>query len=146
MKLEDIVITEEDYRRLEWLIETSRKLHRRDSDRLDGLEEELERAVVVQSDEVPPDVVTMNSRVRVVDLENGSEAVYRIVFPSEANAADNRISVLAPMGTALLGHQAGATVEWRAPSGPRRFRILEVEYQPEGARMAAEAEEVGLAA
>lgn len=137
MKQQNIVITEEDYRRLEWLIDTSRRIYRRDADRLEGLERELERAVLVKSDEVSPDVITMNSRVRVKDLENGRELAYRIVFPSEANMADNRISVLAPMGTALLGLKAGATVEWMAPSGMRRFRVLEVEYQPEAVRLAA---------
>lgn len=137
MKHENIVVTEDDYRRLEWLIETSRRIYRRDTDRLDGLEQELERAILVKSDEVPPDVITMNSRVRVKDLESGREIAYRIVFPSEANLADNRISVLAPMGTALLGLRAGATVEWLAPSGMRSFRVLEVEYQPEAVRLAA---------
>lgn len=137
MKQQNIVITEEDYRRLEWLIDTSRRIYRPNADRLEGLERELEQAVLVKSDEVPPDVVTMNSRVRVRDLENGRELAYRIVFPSEANMADNRISVLAPMGTALLGLRAGATVEWMAPSGMRRFRVLEVEYQPEAVRLAA---------
>ena len=137
MKLEKIVITEDDYRRLEWLIELARRTYRRDADRLDGLEQELERAIIVKSDEVPPDVVTMHSWVRVKDLESGREAAYRIVFPSEANVAENRISVLAPMGTALLGLRSGATVEWSAPAGMRRFRVLDVEYQPEAVGLAA---------
>ena len=137
MKPENIVITEGDYRRLESLIESSRRLHRRDADRVDGLEQELERAIVVESGEVSPDVVTMNSRVRIEDLESSREMAYRIVFPNEANVTENRISVLAPMGTALLGARAGATVEWKAPSGMRRFRVLEVEYQPEAVGAAA---------
>jgi len=137
MKLENIVITEDDYRRLEWLIASTRGIYPRDADRLDGLEQELERAIIVQSDEVPPDVITMHSRVRIKDLESGREGAYRIVFPSEANVAENRISVLAPMGTALLGLRVGATVEWLAPAGMRRFRVLNVEYQPEAVRLAA---------
>ena len=137
MKLENIVITEDDCRRLEWLIASARGIYPRDADRLDGLEQKLERAIIVQSDEVPPVVITMRSRVRIKDLESGREAAYRIVFPSEANVAENRISVLAPMGTALLGLRVGATVEWLAPAGMRRFRVLDVEYQPEAVRLAA---------
>ena len=79
----------------------------------------------------------MNSRVRVKDLNNGRETTYQIVFPGDADVARNRISVLAPIGTGLLGYSAGATLEWRVPSGIRRFRILAVEYQPVAAIAAA---------
>jgi regulator of nucleoside diphosphate kinase len=79
----------------------------------------------------------MNSRVRVRDLMTRAEFVWAIVFPQAANAERNRVSVLAPIGTALLGYRAGDTIEWQVPSGRRRLRILEVEYQPEAARAAA---------
>jgi regulator of nucleoside diphosphate kinase len=91
----------------------------------------------VKSGKVPPDVVTMNSRVRIKDLNRGRELTYQIVFPEHADLDENRISVLAPIGTALLGYRAGTTVEWQVPSGTRRFRILGVEYQPEAVRAAA---------
>ena len=79
----------------------------------------------------------MKSRVRVLDLSNGRELVYQIVFPGEADLRRNRISVLAPIGMALLGRAVGGVVEWQVPSGMRRLLILEVEYQPEAARAAA---------
>jgi regulator of nucleoside diphosphate kinase len=79
----------------------------------------------------------MNSRVRVKDLNSGRVTTYQIVFPREADIAKNRISVLAPIGTGLLGYSAGATIEWQVPSGRRRFRILAVEYQPQAAATAA---------
>jgi regulator of nucleoside diphosphate kinase len=79
----------------------------------------------------------MNSRVRVEDLDSGHLYAYQIVFPRDADLAKNRISVLAPIGTALLGYGAGTTVEWQVPSGMRRLRILGVEYQPEAAGVAA---------
>jgi regulator of nucleoside diphosphate kinase len=79
----------------------------------------------------------MNSRVKVKDLNSGRVTTYQIVFPGEADIAKNRISVLAPIGTGLLGYSAGTTIEWQVPSGMRRFRILEVEYQPEAAGAAA---------
>ncbi len=137
MKAKNIVITEADYGRLQRLIASSRRFRQRDAAHLDDLEQELDRAIVVKAGEVPHDVVTMNSRVRVKDLNNGREATYQIVFPGEADIAKDRISVLAPIGTGLLGYSAGTTVEWQVPSGLRRFRILDVEYQPEAAGAAA---------
>ena len=131
------MVTESDYERLCSLIESSRRLHQRDAERLDELENELNRAAIVKSSDVSSDVVTMNSRVRMKDLNSGRELTYQIVFPKDADISENRISVLAPLGTALLGYRVGATVEWRVPSGIRRLRILDVEYQPEAAKMAA---------
>ncbi len=130
MAAKKIVITEADYDRLRRLIEVSRQYRRRDGEHLQALEQELERAQVVKPGEIARDVVTMNSRVRVRDLNTGRETTYQIVFPGNADIAKNRISVLAPIGTGLLGYSAGATLEWHVPSGVRRFRILAVEYQP----------------
>lgn len=137
MKVKNIVITEADYVRLQRLVESSRVFRQRDAKHLDDLEQELERAAIMKAGEVPSDVVTMNSRVKVKDLNSGRISTYQIVFPAEADIAKNRISVLAPIGTGLLGYSAGTTIEWQVPSGMRRFRILEVEYQPEAAAAAA---------
>ena len=137
MKTKNIVITEADYVRLQGLVESSRVFRQRDAKHLDDLEQELERAAIMKAGEVPSNVVTMNSRVKVKDLNSGRITTYQIVFPREADIARNRISVLAPIGTGLLGYSAGTTIEWQVPSGVRRFRILEVEYQPETAAAAA---------
>lgn len=137
MNASTIVITSADYGRLLRLIEASRQFRRRDIRHIDELEQELDRAIIARDNEIPADVVTMNSRVRVRDLNSGHEFVYQIVFPRDADVATNRISVLAPIGTALLGQRAGAPVEILAPSGLRRLRIIEVEYQPEAAGAAA---------
>jgi regulator of nucleoside diphosphate kinase len=75
----------------------------------------------------------MNSRVRFVDLYTGEERVCTVVFPSDANIEQDKISVLAPIGTALLGYRAGDTIEWRVPSGNKQVRIEEILYQPEAA-------------
>ncbi|MFB3917537.1 MAG: nucleoside diphosphate kinase regulator [Terriglobales bacterium] len=104
---------------------------------LEALEQELESATIAKDADVPHGVVTMNSRVRVKDLNSGHIFTYQIVFPKDADVARNRISVLAPIGTALLGYVAGTTVDWQVPSGVRRLRILDVEYQPEAAGAAA---------
>ena len=137
MKGKSIVITESDYARLQRLIEASRRFRPRDAQHLDALEQELERATIARAEEVPDDLVTMNSRVRVEDLDSGHVYAYQIVFPRDADLAKHRISVLAPIGTALLGYGAGSTVEWQVPSGMRRLRILDVEYRPEAAGVAA---------
>jgi len=95
---------------------------------------ELRRARVVARSELPPDVVTMNSTVRLRDLETGEEETYTLVYPHEADIGENKLSVLAPVGTALLGYRAEDVVEWPVPAGVRRFRIEEVVAQPDGSR------------
>jgi len=137
LKTRKIIITQPDYSRLRRIIASSRDLLPMDGEHLDALERELEGAVITGSVEVPREVVTMNSRVRVLDLNSERELAYQIVFPGEADVFRKRISVLAPIGMALLGHAAGEIVEWEVPSGTRHLLILEVEYQPEAARVAA---------
>lgn len=128
-----LFITEFDMDRLRKLLEGTRFWSTRDREYLQHLEEELERAQVVVPEAVPGDVVTMNSRVRVKDVDSGREMTLTIVFPSDADLEQGKISIVAPIGTALLGYRVGDTVEWRVPAGMRRLRIEEVSYQPEAA-------------
>ena len=102
-------------------------------DYLIKLEEELEWAQIVAPQEILGDVVTMNSQARVKDLDSNEEMVFTLVFPAEADYERGRLSVLAPIGTALLGYRAGDTVEWEVPGGVRRLKIEQVLYQPEAA-------------
>ena len=92
---------------------------------------ELDDAVLVPSDQMPVDFVTLNTRMRVRDLDSNDEESIQLVFPSDANFREGKISILTPVGTALIGYRAGDTVEWRIPSGTRRLRIEEIIYQPE---------------
>ncbi len=135
MRQRKIVITEADMTRLRTLVDSSVGFRKHDQAHLQSLQQELELATVIDGDQVPPDVITMNSRVRVTDLNTGTRYVFQIVFPRDADIAKNRISVLAPIGTALLGYRAGDHVEWDVPGGRRRFRIDLVEYQPEADAM-----------
>jgi regulator of nucleoside diphosphate kinase len=137
LKTRKITITQADYGRLRRIIASSRDLLPMDGEHLEALERELESAVITGSVEVPREVVTMNSRVRVLDLNSARELVYQIVFPGEADVFRRRISMIAPIGMELLGHAASEIIEWEVPSGMRRLLILEVEYQPEAARVAA---------
>ena len=97
---------------------------------LAALAGELRRARVVPRSQIPRDVVTMNSTVRLRDLETGEEETYTLVYPADADIGEGRLSVLAPVGTALLGYRAGDVVEWPVPAGVSRFRIEEVRPAP----------------
>ena len=129
----DIIITETDVKRLADLLAVAEEFNYKDRDDLKKLVTELERAKVVNSPEVPRDVVTMNSKVVIVDEDTQEEMVYTLVYPKDANVEAGRLSVFAPLGTAILGYREGDTIEWEVPRGTRRLRVKEVAYQPEAA-------------
>jgi regulator of nucleoside diphosphate kinase len=133
MRKKPIRVTEFDLERLKKLVEDAQRTKYRKSDYLTKLQMELDRAKVVKPLKVPSDVITMNSRVTVVDLDTGKEEVYTLVFPEDANAAEGKISVLAPIGTAMLGYEVGDTFEWEVPAGIRRLQVKKILYQPEAA-------------
>jgi regulator of nucleoside diphosphate kinase len=96
---------------------------------------ELERAVVVPSSEIPADVVTIDSRVVFVDETDGKQRYVRIVDPMHADLAQLQVSVLAPVGAALIGLAVGGSIDWQFPDGKtRRLRVKELIYQPESGR------------
>jgi regulator of nucleoside diphosphate kinase len=123
MAIDRVRLTEADARRLQGLV-AGRAPHNSHDDRmLAQLEERLEEAEVVPEAHVGPDVITMDSDVRVTDLATGEAFVFRVVFPRQANASAGRISVLAPLGLAVLGRTVGEEVESPVPGGLRRLRI-----------------------
>jgi len=127
-------ITEADLNRLRTLIAVMRNAgHEEIREYLDRLEEELDRAEIVTPQSIPHDVITMRSRARLRDVVSGQEMVYALVFPNEADLRQGKISVLAPIGTAMLGYQVGDIIEWEVPAGLKRFKVEAVLYQPEGA-------------
>lgn len=129
MTARTIYITEADMKRLRPLVE--RMKNSRDDLRM--LQQEMERARVVPPEEVPPEVVTMNSKARVRDVATDEVMTYTLVFPEQANIEQGKISVVAPIGTAMLGQRVGDEFEWQVPAGPVRLRVEEVLYQPEAA-------------
>lgn len=90
------------------------------------LEAEIERARVVTESEVPPDVVTMNSELEYEDATTLERRALRLVYPPDANSDEGRISILAPLGCALLGLRVGQEIEWQMPGGVRRLRVTSV--------------------
>ncbi len=129
-----IYTTEIDRQRLGHLIERVRNQGDRENfSYINNLEEKLEFAEAVTPEQIPPDVVTMRSKVSLKDLDTNEEYTYSIVFPSEADSEKGRISILAPLATALLGYKCGDTVEFEAPARLRRLKIEEILYQPESA-------------
>ena len=128
-----IAITDHDARRLGEILNVAGEFKYRGRADLAALAGELRRAQIVDARNVPGKVVTMNSRVVVEDLDSRQEMEFALVFPAAANADEGRISVLSPVGTALLGYSEGDVVEWAVPAGRRRLRVKKVVYQPEAA-------------
>ena len=131
MSERQIWITTFDLERLSSLIDGVRATGPQKKAYLGQLEKELERARVVDPEKIPGDVITMNSVVRIRDLESGEGTAYTLVFPSEARIEENRISVLSAIGTALIGFRVGDIIEWKVPSGLKRLKVEGILYQPE---------------
>jgi regulator of nucleoside diphosphate kinase len=127
----DIIITEFDRTRLRAILESPAYQSGRDREHLADLAKELDKAHIVKPEEIPANIVTMNSKVRVRDVQSGEMRDYTLVFPHQADVTKDRISVLAPIGTALLGYKAGDTIELAVPDGTRVLKVESVLYQPE---------------
>src|SRR6478672_7186591 len=131
MKTRNIIITAPDHARLSDLV--TYNLPHRERDGAHMLAGELERAEIVAPDAVPPDVITMNSTAELLDIDTGERMEFTLVFPEEAELGEGKISVLAPVGTGMLGYRVGDTFERRAPFGVRRLKVIDVTFQPEAA-------------
>lgn len=129
----EIVITSLDQERLTAILNSPVIQNGPDKDRLSDLRAEIERAAVVEPGDVPSDVVTMNSKFVVRDLAAETVHEYTLVYPHEADITQNKISILAPIGMALLGYRKGDVVEWKVPSGTRTLKLEAILYQPESA-------------
>ena len=130
MKTDPTIIASDDIDRLAQLVRTLRQSPSTDQQQLDLLDEALQNAESVSSERVPMDVIRMNSRFRVLDVDSGKRLRYTLVFPQSANISEGRISILAPVGTAVLGRRRGDVVEAKVPGGSRRLRIERVWHRP----------------
>lgn len=126
--LNNIILSQADFQKILSLIQAE------NSDTTEFLEEEIGRASIVADEDLPNDVVSMNSKVRYQDLETGKETTVDVVFPHEANIEENKISVLAPVGSALIGLRVGQIIQWPVPSGKeKKLKVLSVLAQLESA-------------
>ena len=127
----DIIVTAPDHAELTSVITVTGKVSERAKWELRLLENELKRARIVAPEDVPPDVITMNTRAELLDLESGERMEFTLVLPIDENINDGKISVLAPLGTAMLGYRVGDEFEWHVPHGLRRLKVIKLHFQPE---------------
>lgn len=132
-----IVLSKRDVLRLRSFMRNTRSLNALDREHRRDLQDEIERAITVENSDLPGDVVAIDSTVRVRDTETSLCTAYTVVLPMQADPARGRISVFAPLGTALLGYRLHDVIEWWMPGGLRRLKIeavLQSEHSPEDPR------------
>lgn len=130
MKTNPVVLCESDFKKLKDFVGSQPSQAKADEM---SLAYELSRAIIVKDDSIPNHTVRLNSVVEIENVENNRKTKCRIVMPAEADIAQKKISVIAPMGTALIGFRAGEEVEWAMPAGVKRFRIVNVFNETETA-------------
>ncbi len=134
LKNRSVTISTLDYRRLQELLLVAQQFASPLPAFLRDLEGELQRARVVPPEQVPPYVVTMNSRVKLIDTNTGKEKSYMLVFPCDADLKEGKLSILSDLGVAILGYSVGDTIEWEFPEGRKRIRIDMLGFQPEATK------------
>ncbi len=130
MKLKSLHITSSDRETLRFVAAAALARKGPVADAARNLLHELDRAAVLPAADLSADVVRLGSQVEIEDLADGSVDTYTLVLPEFANADEKRLSVLAPIGTAVLGYAEGDEIEWRTPGGLRRLRLLTVRPPP----------------
>lgn len=125
----EIYITDIDKERLENIIETELKRGKTADNTIEKLESEINNAKVINHLQISPDIITMNSRV-LLSLDN-EDLEASLVYPEDANLNNNKLSILSPVGTAILGYRKGDDIEWKVPAGVTNIHIKKIIYQPE---------------
>ncbi|MGV3484827.1 MAG: GreA/GreB family elongation factor [Planctomycetaceae bacterium] len=129
-----VTISTVDYRRLHELLLVAKQFASPQPAFIRDLESELQRAHIVPPDQVPPYVVTMNTRVKLIHTDTGKVDFFTLVFPSEADLEAGKLSILSNLGVAILGYSVGDTIEWEFPEGLKRVRIDMIGFQPEATK------------
>lgn len=122
----ELVLRKDDYETLISYIRGGQNNTVFDRHNAEELEEELKKAKLVSKDDFPPDVVRLNSKVKIVEKDKDKEIEIVLVTPDRANIKERKVSILTPIGTALIGFRKGQTVNWEVPAGPKTFTIMEV--------------------
>lgn len=130
MENKKLVLTQTDFSRLTKLINHEKEIYKRRQDNLQKMLEELNKAIIVTTENIDNTVVTINSIVKFTDLITNMNIQLKIVYPKNANINKKHVSILSPIGTALLGCKKGETVDWHIAGSKKRYFINEVIYQP----------------
>jgi regulator of nucleoside diphosphate kinase len=133
MEKRHIFVTVFDLKRLNELLRYSTGFDERDKTQIKLLKKKLQEAKIYSPKVIPEDIITMNSKVRLKDIYSEEELIYTLVYPVSADINKNKISILAPIGVALLGHRVGEIVDSGISEDLTKFRIEEILYQPEAA-------------
>lgn len=126
-----IILSKLDYTRITESIKQAKQLGKIAVNEANKLLNELSSAKVVESNEIPSDVVTMNSIIKISFLNTEKVVQFQLVYPENANIKENKISIFSPIATALIGYKLNDEVEWLVPSGLTKIKIVEIIYQPE---------------
>jgi regulator of nucleoside diphosphate kinase len=128
-----IILSRVDFARIKKSIYEARQNKTVSAAELDRLTNEIDGARIVEPNEIPSDVVTMNSIVSISFPKAKKNVEFQIVYPGEASLKDNKISILSPVATALIGYKEGDEIEWIVPAGLTTIKISKIIYQPEAA-------------
>jgi len=126
-----IILSRLDYSRIQNCISDARQVKSINASEAESLLKELDSAKIVEPEEIPSNVVTMNSIVKISFLNTQKQIQFQIVYPKQANLKENKISIFSPIATALIGYKTGDEIEWIVPAGLTKIRIDEIIYQPE---------------
>ena len=122
-----------DYVRIQKAINDAKQAYSLKASEAGNLLKELKSAKIVEPTEIPANIVTMNSIVKISFLNTNKTVQFQIAYPQEANLKEHKISILSPIATALIGYKTGDEIEWIVPAGLTKIKIEEIIYQPEAA-------------
>lgn len=128
MEHEAIILTQEDFHKLKGLIETFKRTRKMAQPHYKRLEEELRTARVLDAKHIPEGIVTIGSRIRYTDVASGSSSEAVIVFPAQVKEHEHNISVISPIGLALMGEREDTEIVYTAPGGEYTVRIDRVSH------------------
>ena len=131
--MKKIILNKLDYLRIQKHIREAKLRKTIEASEAEKLVNELESGILVEPQEIPTDVVTMNSVVRISFVGEGRQQEFRIVYPEEADFKERKVSIFSPIATALIGFRVGDLIEWMVPGGLKQIRIDGLVYQPETA-------------
>ncbi|HMR91098.1 MAG TPA: GreA/GreB family elongation factor [Chitinophagaceae bacterium] len=126
IKTQSLILRKDDYELMMRYLRSGQGRNRYDQENAIHFEKELQKADIVEKEDFPADTIRLNSLVRIMEMPGGKVRELTLVIPEHANVREGKISLLAPVGTALIGFSKGQQVDWQVPSGKKTFKILEV--------------------